>query len=519
MKCAVYCRLSKEDEDKIDESESIQNQKSLLLQFALDKGWEIYKIYCDEDYSGIDRERPDFNALLQAAAAHKFDIVLCKTQSRFTRDMELVEKYIHYYFPLWGVRFVTAVDHVDTASKGNKKARQINGLVNEWYLEDLSENIQAVLDHKRQNGQYIGSFPLYGYIKDPADRHRLLIDEEAALVVRLIYRLYLEGNGFRAIANKLNAEKIPNPTLYKQQKGWQVRAAGNSGLWNDTTIRRILQNQMYVGTLVQGINRKVSYKSKKSRGMPPEAWFKLESCHEPIIDKASFEAVQALLQPQTRSNAAGQVQPLAGKVFCLDCGSIMQQNKKTYKGKAQYYLVCKQYRTGRQQALCSNHNIRLNDLIETVQRCLSLHIKQLPPEAFEAVLFQQSVECQSMIQKQLNRKKEQLESKISNYAKALKSLYLDQAAGVITTAKFQDMRREFLQEQQRFETQLTEVQKQLKKHTTQHQPGIKQYKGVAEWLQAEGITRDLIDRLVRKIEIGKKPAKGGMQTIKIHWNF
>ena len=141
MKVAIYCRLSREDDDKLhesDESESIQNQKSMLINYAIERSWDIYNIYCDEDYSGIDSERPEFNKLLEDAKSHKFDIVLCKTQSRFTRDMEIVEKYLHNKFIEWNIRFVSPVDHVDTLDKGNKKSRQINGLVNEWYLEDLS---------------------------------------------------------------------------------------------------------------------------------------------------------------------------------------------------------------------------------------------------------------------------------------------------------------------------------------------------------------------------------------------
>ena len=146
--------MSKEDEDKYKtESESIQNQKSLLVSYAVERGWDIYHIYCDEDYSGADSLRPDFNRMIGAAREKKFQILLCKSQSRFTRDMELVEKYIHGLFPVWGIRFVSVADNADTEVRGNKNARQINGLVNEWYLEDLSENIRMVFDMKRRQGQ------------------------------------------------------------------------------------------------------------------------------------------------------------------------------------------------------------------------------------------------------------------------------------------------------------------------------------------------------------------------------
>ena len=196
MKAAIYCRLSEEDKDKrhvTDDSESIQNQKSMLIQYATEQGWEIYGIYSDDDYTGADRSRPEFNRLLEDAKHKKFDIVLCKAQSRFTRELELVEKYIHGYFPIWGIRFVSIVDNADTENKGNKKSRQINGLVNEWYLEDMSENIKSVLTDKRKNGYHIGAFALYGYQKDPQQKGHLLIDEEAAEVVREVFTLFSQG--------------------------------------------------------------------------------------------------------------------------------------------------------------------------------------------------------------------------------------------------------------------------------------------------------------------------------------
>ena len=187
---AIYCRLSVEDAEKrAAESESIRNQRALLLGYAKKQGWAVYDIYADEDYSGLREDRPAFQRLLADAEERKFSIILCKTQSRFTRDMELVEKYLHGKFAEWGIRFIAVVDHVDTQDRAGKKARQINGLINEWYLEDLSGNVRAVLDHKRHSGCYIASFALYGYRKDPDRKGHLLIDEEAAAVVREVFNL------------------------------------------------------------------------------------------------------------------------------------------------------------------------------------------------------------------------------------------------------------------------------------------------------------------------------------------
>ena len=181
---AIYCRLSKEDldENKIDNlSRSIQNQKSMLTDFAEINGWQIFDIYCDDNLSGVARDRPEFNRLIRDASLRKFNIILCKNQSRFTRDMQLVEKYIHGLFPIWGIRFVGMVDGADTSVKGNKKARQINGLVNEWYLEDMSENIKSSLDDLRRKGHHIGAWVRYGYMKDPNQKGHIIPDPVAAL--------------------------------------------------------------------------------------------------------------------------------------------------------------------------------------------------------------------------------------------------------------------------------------------------------------------------------------------------
>lgn len=293
MKCAIYCRLSKDDGGEF-ESESMQNQKSMLVKYASDRDWEVYKIYSDEDYSGVAENRPGFRELIKDAELGFFDVVLCKTQSRFTRDMEQVERYIHKLFPLWGIRFVAVADNADTAVKGNKKARQIAGLINEWYLEDLSENIRSVLDHKRRQGEYIGSFPLYGYRKS-REKGRIEPDPDAAGVVKRIFELYLAGESKYAVCRALNAEGIPNPAAYKLMRGEAFRGECGKSFshkWNKTTVSRILSNEMYTGVMVQGTRRKLSYKSEYIAPVPREEWFVVENTHEAIIDRTDFEAVQ-----------------------------------------------------------------------------------------------------------------------------------------------------------------------------------------------------------------------------------
>ena len=326
MRAAVYCRLSREDADVArhgQASESIKNQRSMLLEYAQQQGYEVCGIYCDEDYSGIDRDRPAFNRMLEAARRQEFEVILAKTQSRFTRDMELVESYLHGRFAEWGVRFIAVLDHADTADAAGKKSRQINGLVNEWYLEDLSNNVRSVLTHKRRAGRYIASFALYGYQKDPLDPGRLIIDPEAAAVVRQIFALYLAGSGITRIARLLNAQGIPSPARYRQQRG--LPCAEGAGLWGRATIHQMLKNRTYMGDLEQGRHQKVSYKSKKTVWLPKEQWIIVPGTHQPVIDPETFARVQQLMAGRARGGGSGRVHPLAGRVVCGICGRVMEQ--------------------------------------------------------------------------------------------------------------------------------------------------------------------------------------------------
>lgn len=341
MKAAIYCRLSEEDRDKhfkSDDSGSIQNQKNMLLEYAKDEGWEVFDIYSDDDYTGADRRRPEFNRLLRDAAERRFDIVLCKTQSRFTRELELVEKYIHGLFPLWGIRFVGIVDHADTDNRGNKKARQINALINEWYLEDMSENIRSVLDSRRKKGFHIGSFALYGYRKDPEQKGHLLIDEEAAAVVREIFTLFSAGWGKTAIARMLNEQRIPNPAEYKRIKGFRYKPPGsrNSTLWKYDTVSRILSNEIYIGNMVQRKYGSVSYKTKKNHPRPKNEWYVVEGTHEPVIDRELWDQVQDSAARRSRPFKTGTAGVFAGIARCRECGYTLRSCKT---GK-RYYLRC-----------------------------------------------------------------------------------------------------------------------------------------------------------------------------------
>ena len=521
MKAAIYCRLSKEDETKTGESESIQNQKSMLLQYAMEQGFELYQIYSDEDYSGIDRNRPAFNAMIQAASEHKFDVVLAKTQSRFTRDMELVEKYLHGKFIEWGVRFIAVVDHVDTGDTANKKSRQINGLINEWYLEDLSANVRSVLDHKRKEGQYIASFALYGYCKAPDAKGKLVIDLEAAEVVKRIFALALSGMGAHKIAQILNNEGIPSPTAYKQQNGEHYHLARKTpceSLWGSGTIYQMLHNQTYTGDLVQGRHKKVSYKSKRTVWLPKSQWIVVENTHAPIIDRDTFETVQQMMRCRTRSGAGGTIHPLARKVVCGCCGSIMEQTGRPPKadGTRVRYVRCRMHQ--RAPKRCGNRTCtNLDDLQELVLRRIREYAAEyFDPEKMELPRREDSVRQRTQAKRsELKR----LKGEVERRRKAMQQLYLDKVSGLIDAVQFSEMNRAFGEEIKSAESRIRGLEAELEQQPKETEAIQEQRQRVRELAQIPQLPRELAVLLVRRVVVGIKDPLTGQQEITIEWEF
>ena len=449
--------------------------------------------------------------MIQAARQKKFQIILCKSQSRFTRDMELVEKYIHGLFPIWGIRFIAVADNADTEVKGNKKARQINGLVNEWYLEDLSENVRMVFDWKRREGKYIGGFPIYGYQKDPADKNHIIPDPEAAEVVRQIYRWSLEGHGRQSIARLLNQQGISNPTRYKAERGWTCNhpMKNDFGLWNKVTVGRILTNEMYTGVMVQGRRKKVSYKSKVIIETPKDQWYRVEGTHEAIIDRATFEAVQRGLRLRTKTDGSGEAHLLSGLVKCADCGATMS---KCSNGKRSY-LRCKLYADSGKNKLCTRHSVRLDQLIDLVsariryyvQTCYELDANDIQPQ-------------KDTRREALEQERKAISAQMEKRSQALKTLYLDKVAGIIDEGQFVELNQSFLDEKSRLEQRLAKIKEELaqRKDDQKQTDLLERARGL---LKLETVPRELVVGLIDRIEIGERDSDTGQQEVKISWKF
>jgi len=518
--CAIYCRLSQEDRDKaheIDDSASIQNQKSMLVSYANSNGWKIYKIYSDDDYTGADRNRPGFNALLTDAESKKFQIVLCKSQSRFTREMELVEKYLHDLFPRWGIRFIGLVDNADTDVKGNKKARQINGLVNEWYLEDLSENIKGVLTDRRKKGFHIGSFAAYGYKKDPDFKGHLLPDEEAAAVVHRIFEMYAAGIGKSQIARILNTEGIPNPTEYKRLHGIRWRRPNDterSSKWQYYTITKILSDEVYIGHMVQGKYESVSYKTHQNKPKPKEQWIRVENTHAPIIERELWENVQDIVKYRARAGWSGKVGVFARRVKCMYCGYTMN----TTKNHEKRYYCCSSKKL--QNELCKGGFISELELTDTVLAELKKMIQEY--------LDMDSAEKQFMIQDDWKIKIRVLEKELQEYQTRLgkiditiKTLYQDRVEGIINAEEYQKLSEDFKTDGKVFEKKIIELQDKIADLKEQKEEEYSKRELLEQFADIQELSYDVTSALIEYIEVGKREGhyRSGKVPVVIHWNF
>jgi site-specific DNA recombinase len=517
MKVAIYCRLSEEDRSKqleTDESQSIQNQKSMLIGYAMEMGWEIYNIYSDDDYTGADRNRPEFKRLLEDAERRRFDIILCKTQSRFTRELELVEKYIHGLFPVWGIRFVSIVDNADTANKGNKKSRQINGLVNEWYLEDMSDNIKSVLVNKRKNGMHIGSSALYGYLKDLENKGWLVIDNEAAAIVREVFTLFSKGYGKSSIARILNDRNIPNPAEYKRLKGHNLQQSNTqqSTLWKYSAISSMLKNEIYIGNMVQGKYGSVSYKTKINKPRSKELWYVVKDTHEPIIDSELWDRVQTLLEQRAKPFSNGQLGLFARKAKCMYCGYVM----RSAKSHGKHYLKCSSRHISKESCVGSFISV------ERLEEAVLNELNRFADEYLDIDELQRKLEYCNTVQEQKARitaRITEYKKKITEYAKGIRELYMDKIKGIITENDYLELSHDFVFEKERLEQLVIDYQRQLDDIEIANERRTEKKQIPERYVHMERLNRETVETFIDYIIVGKRDSYKGEIPIEIHWQF
>ena len=364
---AIYVRLSKEDGDVADakkaESNSISNQKSLILHFLKDKDdIKAVSTFEDDGYTGSNFDRPGFRKMMDGIESGEIDCVIVKDLSRFGREYISAGNYIQRVFPALGVRFIAIndnVDTIDTLNPVNEVVIPFKNLVNDAFCLDTSIKIRSQLDAKRRQGEFVGAFCPYGYKKDPGDHNHLIPDETAAFTVRKIFSMIQGGLGLEAISNSLNADGIKSPMEYKKSLGINYTcnfSAGGNAKWTPLAVRRIASNPVYIGTLAQGAVTTPNHKVKKRIKREGSDLITVTDTHDAIISHRVYEAVQRLLGTDMRT-APGRkgVYLLSGLCHCADCGSVMTRKNAYSKGRKYVYYVCSE---SRRSGECTPHRIR-----------------------------------------------------------------------------------------------------------------------------------------------------------------
>ena len=441
-----YIRLSKEDLKKgKDDSNSVKNQRDLLNDFYQKhiEEFESVSEYVDDGHTGTDANRENFQRLLADVMSGKINCVVVKDLSRFARNYSDAGSLIDNLFVQMGVRFISLAENVDSFTNPDSVSNiivPITNVMNDNYCYQTSKKIRQVFDYKRRNGQYIGAFAPYGYIKHPKDKHKLIVDPDAAETVKLIFSLFLQGTSKRAIALHLNEHGVPSPSAYKLLKGLPVSTRGyDEPMWGGRMIHAILTNPTYTGDLAQGRSRVKSYKVHQIETVPREEWVEVAGTHEAIIDYETFDKVQALLKRDTRTSPEGRkVHLFSGFLKCADCGRAV--TRCVSKNNHVYY-ACSTYKN-RSRTACTMHSIKHERLEAAVLFGIQyqVHLAVSHSEAIARINSAPTKKSQSFRLDELIATKEKELAKITRYKQ---SLYQDWKDGEITQQDYRSMKADY----------------------------------------------------------------------------
>ena len=460
----LYLRLSRDDGDK-EESGSITGQRELLRDY-ISQHPELreYAIRIDDGFSGSTFERPGFQKMIEDVKAGRTDCIIVKDLSRFGRNYLDAGEYIEKIFPFLGVRFIAVNDNYD--SLGERKSSDdliipFKNLINEAYCRDISMKIRSQLEIKRKNGQFLGSFAAFGYLKDEQDKNKLVVDQYAADIVRDIFKWKLEGISPQDIADALNKLGILSPMEYKRSLGMKYTTSFKTSAkaaWSAGTVIRILKNPIYTGVLIQGKETTPSYKVHKRIAKAKSEWTVIEDSHEAIISEIDFDSVQKVLKCDTRRSPDDKAVGLfSGMLFCGDCGASMIRKTVPAGEKKYVYYVCSAHK---QDKSCSPHRMRDTALEEIVLDSLRQHIREVVNMS-ELMNITDTAPLRTAqaqkIQRQLDKKREEYEK----LQKLLMSLYENLTDGVIDREEYARLKASFTARADEAEKQMDALRESL----------------------------------------------------------
>lgn len=499
-KVGMYIRLSKEDCDKNGkklESESITNQRDLILKFIKENNYNLYDEYVDDGFSGTTFDRPAFKRLIKDIEAKKINMVITKDLSRLGRDHIYFGYYVERFFPENGIRYIAILDRVDTMidSAGNEMV-PLKAVFNEWYCRDTSKKIISIMSNKKSQGLYLGNRAPYGYKKDPNDKHKLIIDNDAAEVVKLIFSLFIKGMGCRNICRELNNRGIPTPSQHMK-----MPTAGNK--WYESFVFKIIRNPVYQGTLVQNKRMKVSYKSKMTRYRPKDQWIISENTHEPIIDKETFEKAQNLCSKVRSGNLHSHNILLRGFMKCKECGHTIGVNQST--DKARYYTLCNGYKRDPKSGYCTAHIMRYEYLEELVLKDIRRMCKKcIDVASLENILKNKSNRNKKLEEINFELKKSSLT--LNQTKHQIEEMYYDKLNGIIDVETYKNIYNKLINTAENIEMKINELKNKKTKIQEQDLNINEDYKKIIEKflsLKKEDINIDMLASIIDKITIDK----------------
>ena len=523
----IYCRLSKDD-DLAGESGSIQNQKHILTKYVKEMGWNLRSVYVDDGWSGTNFDRPDFMRMIEDAREGAINLILCKDLSRFGRNYIQTGQFTDYIFPSIGCRFIALNDGVDTIHNDND-IMPFRNLFNEFYSRDISKKIKAARRAQYQNGKFVGNWYPFGYVKAPDDKHALIIDEEAAAIVRRIFDMYNAGAGMLSIATTLTDEGILCPRDYYYAKHPDVENPyPMMHSWGRTTIRQILNHEVYIGNMVQGRTTTLSFKSKKLVKRPQDEWIRIENTHEPVIERKTWDAAQAIMQKKYRKAKNGEITLFSGILKCADCGYSMifteQQypKKETRVIKSYKSYACDTYRTHGKK-VCSSHTITL-DLITKVVLADIRKYAGIAAADEMAVIDEILAAKGDVEERKLMGCKNDLKTataRLKEIQKLTQTLYEDRVSGKIPEHIFGELMAAYETEREEKTQDIARCQEVIDASSKTTQDVSAWTHAIKKYTALEELDRAIVLELVDKIEIGQayKADKVKYQDVTIYYKF
>lgn len=526
-KAGLYLRLSKDDE-RSGESASIENQRLMLTKYAEEQGWEIREIYIDDGWSGTNFQRPAFQRMLADAKDRRINLVAVKDLSRLGRNHIEVGRLTDDVFPELGVRFVAVNDRVDSLLGEDDMAAYRN-LFNEFLSKDTSRKVRSVKKSCMERGKYLGTYAPLGYKKDPADKHHLIVDEETAHIVRHMFELRAGGRSCRSIALAFNEERVPSPKeIYYSRKGTKNPIREN-GIWNDSTVKVVLRNEVYLGHMVQGKNGTISYKNHKMVSKPEEQWIRVENTHEPLIDLKTWDTVRLLDQKafKPRKDSTGAQNMFTGILKCADCGFNMRANidRGTRKDGSEYRYVsfiCGNYaRSGK--AACTVHTVYEHVLAQLVLEEIRGHARLAAYDeqrVADAILQTKSRESTAYLAT-YQRELKAAEERLVQLDSVIQTLYEDRVRGVITDSMFKNLMPKYERERKDKTAAAETLKSKVEKSQREWCDVSAWTQTIREYTELEVLSAGILLELIDRIEVfeAEKIGKQRVCRIRIVYRF